>query len=91
MTISTAAHAVTDVASSLTVTEHDYTPGYDVVLANTGANPVFIGALGVTAATGFPVAAGATSPVLKMSKGTAVFMICGTGLTSTVIAMEVGV
>lgn len=91
MGIETEALAVTDVAAALPVTEADYTFGYEVVLSNVGANIVYIGKLGVTSATGFPIAAGAQSPVIKMSKGQNIYAICAGGLTSTLRAFETGV
>lgn len=53
-----ARHHQTDVGTSATPIEGTQYPGW--VLRNEGANPIFLGSISVTTATGFPVAAATT-------------------------------
>lgn len=52
----------------------------NLLLTNTGANPVFIGKSGVTSsAYGFSLAAGGVSPILEVSSNDELFAISTTG------------
>lgn len=54
----------------------------DWVIDNRGANPIFVGPAGVTAAGGFQVDAGG-SIALTMESRDRTFAVCATGLTTT--------
>ncbi|MFF0183551.1 hypothetical protein [Streptomyces sp. NPDC005244] len=62
MAVVGAAVSVATTATLLSGADGDNVAGQSIYVTNAGANPIFLGGSGVTTATGYPVAAGASLP-----------------------------
>ena len=82
MAIKSAVVSVTTSATQLNSADADGIAGESVVIANAGASSIFLGGSAVTAAAGFPLAAGATI-ALTLDGGENIFAITASGTVST--------
>jgi hypothetical protein len=76
--LSSAQIAVGTTATELTIPEADRQEGAAITITNMGAATVFLGPAGVTTATGFPLAAAATTP-LVLGSGERVYGVVAAG------------
>ena len=89
MAISSAQVSVTTSATLLSSTDTDGISGSSLSLVNQGSQTVYLGASGVTTATGFPLAAGASWSA-DLAPGEALYGIVA-ATTATVGVIRTGV
>lgn len=67
--------AIAGVALQLTTTSAPINKGIVIQALSTNTAPVYVGIAGVTAASGFPIAAGTTSPVIPVNDPSTLYVI----------------
>ena len=88
MAVSAAAVSVGTTATLLSVTETDYVGGASfAVKVPSGGATVYVGASGVTTATGFPLAAGDTLQV-DVDKGESLYGVVAAGTQSVSVLRQ---
>jgi hypothetical protein len=80
--------AVSTTAVAITLADTDITSKGYVMFRNTGTNTVYVGPTGVTATTGFPVAANTTVGPLELKNNESLLAICAATESATVKTIQ---
>lgn len=90
MAITASRVTVSTSAVALNAAETDVVGGCSLILKNTSANAADLGPTGVTAGTGFDLAAGATQ-VVNLPPGEVLFAIRTAAADATIAVLRIGV
>ncbi len=89
MAVKVKSTAVSTTAVAITLADTDITSKGFVTLKNTGANTCYIGPSGVTTATGFALASGATLENIELKNNETLYGICASSESATIKALQV--